>query len=316
MKISKEFKVGLLGVVSLVLLYFGFNFLKGIDLFQRTNHYFALYDNIDGLSISNPVVINGFTVGRVNDIKILQNRSNLIAVEISITESLKLSKGTVARLVNTDFLGSKAIELIPEEKSSELHVHGDTLNSSIDAGISEFIKQSGGRVADNIGITISRVNAILESFQGNSEKINATLVNIESITNNLSKNLPTMEDKLFVLLDNLSQSSNDLSATLVSLRPLLSNFTQITDTIKTLELAATLEKTQVMIDNLNHNLEQIKTGEGTMGKLMHDDSLYVNLNNTARDLDLLLVDFRKNPGRYVQFSLFGKKDKTDDWDDD
>lgn len=315
MKISKEFKVGLLAVVSLVLLYFGFNFLKGIDLFQRTNHYFAVYDNIDGLTISNPVVINGFSVGRVNDIKIMQNRNNLISVEISINESIRLSQGTVARLVNTDFLGSKAIELIPNEKSTVFHLYGDTLNSSIDAGITEFIKQSGGRMADNVGTTISRINSILENFQGNSEKINATLVHIESITENLSRNLPQMESKLFVLLDNLSQNSKELSTTLASLQPLLTNFTQITDTIKTLELAQTLEKTQVMIDNLNANLEQLKSGEGTMGKLMHDDSLYVNLNNTARDLDLLLVDFRKNPGRYVQFSLFGKKEKTDDWED-
>lgn len=318
MKVSKEFKVGLLAVVAMVILYFGFNFLKGIDLFQKTNHYYALYENIDGLTVSNPVVINGYNVGRVNSIRILQEKNNLVAVEISIDSDLKLGLGTIARLVNTDFLGSKAIELILLNGMPSYHVDGDTLNSGIDGGITEFIKESGGGVMDNIAITINRVNAILESFQGNSEKINATLAHIEAITGNLSNNMPVMEDKLYILLDNLGKTSQDLSATLTDLRPVLANANQFTDSLKNLELAATLEKVQIMMDNLNANLESLKDGQGTMGKLLHDDSLYINLNNTARDLDRLLVDFQANPGRYVQFSVFGKKDKSakDDWDDD
>jgi phospholipid/cholesterol/gamma-HCH transport system substrate-binding protein len=317
-KVSKEFKVGLLAVVAMVILYFGFNFLKGIDLFQRTNNYFALYGNIDGLTVSNPVVINGFSVGRVNSIGILQEKHNLVAVEISIDSKLKLSSGTIARLVDTDFLGSKAIELILKPDLGTYHVEGDTLDSGIDGGIADFIKESGGGVMDNIGTTINRVNAILESFQGNSEKMIATLENIEAITANLSSNLPLMENKLYTLLDNLSKTSQDLSATLVDLKPILANASQFTDSLKTLELSATLDKAQIMMDNLNANLESLKDGHGTMGKLMHDDSLYINLNNTARNLDQLLVDFQANPGRYVQFSVFGKKDKSekDDWDDD
>ena len=318
MKVSKEFKVGLLAVVAMVILYFGFNFLKGIDLFQSTNHYYALYGNIDGLTVSNPVVINGFSVGRVNSIRILQEKQNLVAVEISIDSKLQLGNGTIARLVDTDFLGSKAIELILKEGVSTYHVDGDTLNSGIDGGITDFIKESGGGVMDNIGITISRVNAILESFQGNSEKMIATLANIEAITANMSDNLPQMETKLYTLLDNFSTTSQDLSATLADLKPVLANASQFTDSLKSLELSQTLEKAQIMMDNLNANLESLKDGQGTMGKLMHDDSLYINLNNTARDLDRLLIDFQANPGRYVQFSVFGKKDKSrdDDWDDE
>lgn len=309
MKFSKELKVGLLAVVSITILYFGFNFLKGIDLFKNTKVYYALYENIDGLTISNPVIINGLGVGRVSAIDILQEKDNLVSVEIGIESKINLNLGTIARLVNTDFLGSKAIELILSDSSNINYVSGDTLRSEIDAGIAEFLKQSAGPVADNIGTTISRINAILESFQGNSEKINGTLAHIEKITDNLSRNLPHMENKLYVLLDNLNKNSMQLNESLIALKPVLTNAAQLTDSLKALELSKTLTKTQLMLDNLNANLVSLKEGDGTMGKLMTDDSLYIYMSHTARDLDRLLVDFEANPGRYVQFSMFGKKDK-------
>ena len=311
MKISKEFKVGLLAIVSITILYFGFNFLKGIDLFKETNNYYALYENIDGLTASNPVIINGLSVGRVSNIQILQKKGNLVSVEMSIDSKIDLNEGTVARLINTDFLGSKAIELILDGSSQVIYDDGDTLKSEVDAGITEFLKQSAGPVADNIGTTITRINAILESFQGNSEKINATLANIEKMTENVTRNLPFMEEKYYVLMDNLSKNSQELNEVLIALKPVLANAAQVTDSLKTLELSKTLGKTQLMLDNLNTNLVSLKEGNGTMGKLLHDDSLYVYLSHTARDLDRLLVDFQENPNRYVQFSMFGKKDKSE-----
>ena len=311
MKISKEFKVGLLAIVSITILYFGFNFLKGIDLFKETNNYYALYENIDGLTASNPVIINGLSVGRVSNIQILQKKGNLVSVEMSIDSKIDLNEGTVARLINTDFLGSKAIELILDGSSQVIYDDGDTLKSEVDAGITEFLKQSAGPVADNIGTTITRINAILESFQGNSEKINATLANIEKMTENVTRNLPFMEEKYYVLMDNLSKNSQELNEVLIALKPVLANAAQVTDSLKTLELSKTLGKTQLMLDNLNTNLVSLMEGNGTMGKLLHDDSLYVYLSHTARDLDRLLVDFQENPNRYVQFSMFGKKDKSE-----
>ena len=311
MKISKEFKVGILAIVSMTILYFGFNFLKGIDLFKDTNNYYALYENIDGLTVSNPVIINGLSVGRVNNIEILQHKNNLVAVEVSIESKIQLADGTIAMLVNTDFLGSKAIELILGAPNNGLHADGDTLKSEVDAGITEFLKQNAGPVADNIGTTITRINAILESFQGNSEKINATLESVQGIAASLDRQLPVMQNKLIDLLDSLNKNSQELSKVLTGLQPVLANVAQITDSLKTLELAQTLDKTQLMLDNLNASLVSMKEGDGTMGKLMNDDSLYVYLSHTARDLDRLLVDLQSNPDRYVQFSVFGKKDKSE-----
>ncbi|NJN24727.1 MAG: MCE family protein [Cyclobacteriaceae bacterium] len=310
MNISKEFKVGLLAVTSITILYFGFNFLKGIDMFQKTDTYYALYHNIDGLTASNPVIINGMNVGRVGDIRILQDKNNLVLVELNINSDISVSKGTVALLMNTDFLGSKAIELILDEQQTALHNDGDTLKSSMDEGIAEILKQNAGPVADNLGTTISRINAILENFQGNSEQINNSLRNIELMSGNLNSNLPVMETKLYTLLDNLNKNSAELSSLLTGLKPVMENVGQLTDSLKNLEFAQTLDKAQIMLGNLNDNMVSIKEGQGTLGKLMTDDSLYVYLSNTARDLDRLLVDVQENPGRYVQVSVFGKKDKS------
>jgi phospholipid/cholesterol/gamma-HCH transport system substrate-binding protein len=300
-----------LAIVAIVTLYFGFNFLKGIDLFTDSNNYYALYHNIDGLTVSNPVVINGLSVGRVSNIDILQDKGNIVAVEVNISSKIKLRQGTLARLVNTDFLGSKAIELMLSDTSSLYYADGDTLNSRVDEGITEFLKQNAAPVADNIGTTIARINVILENFQGNSEKINATLDNIEGITASLNQKMPAMQDRIIWLLDSLNKNSQELSVVMASLKPILANVGQITDSLKTLELSKTLEKAQTTLDNMNANLEDLKAGEGTMGKLMHDDSLYIYLSNTARDLDRLFVDMEENPRRYVHFSLFGKNDKSE-----
>jgi phospholipid/cholesterol/gamma-HCH transport system substrate-binding protein len=214
-------------------------------------------------------------------------------------------------LINTDFLGSKAIELILSDSSNYYYDDGDTLRSAVDEGITEFLKESAGPVAANIETTISRINAILENFQGNSEKINKTLENLEGISRNLNRRLPTMQDTLVVLLSNLNTNSRELSEVLTGLKPVLDNAAQITDSLKAVDFAKTFDKTQLMLDNLNASLANLKEGNGTMGKLIHDDSLYVYLSNTARDLDKLLVDLQENPGRYVQFSMFGKKDKSE-----
>jgi phospholipid/cholesterol/gamma-HCH transport system substrate-binding protein len=248
------------------------------------------------------------SVGRVSQIGILQQKGNVVAVEMTISSKIRLAKGTVARLVNTDFLGSKAIELKLTDNDS-FFMDGDTLRSDVDEGIAEFLKQSAGPVADNLGTTIARFNEILGNFQGNSENINEILDHLKGISAKLDQQLPEMQEKTIVLMDGLSRNSRELSDLMQRLKPIMADVNQITDSVKTLELSQTLTKTQQMLDNLNASLEQLKTGEGTMGKLMYDDSLYIYLSHTARDLDRLLVDLEARPGRYVQFSVFGKKDR-------
>ncbi len=309
--ISKEFKVGLMGIISLVIFYFGFNYLKGIDFFSSTNTFYALYKNIDGLSPSNPVIINGLTVGRVGEIRILQNKQDKILVELDVNSDIQVWQGSTAKLVNLDFLGSKAIELILSDSTNLVYESGDTLNSAVDQGITKFLEQSAGHMADNLGATISRINDILDSFKGNSEKINNTLANIEGVTRELKNSLPALMDTLQQTLNSYKNNSKELSGFMADIKPTTENLAGFTDSLANLQLGAMVNEMTLTLNRLNTMLDSVNSGRGTIGKLMSDDSLYVYLSNTARDLDSLLVDLQARPQRYVQFSMFGKKDKSE-----
>jgi phospholipid/cholesterol/gamma-HCH transport system substrate-binding protein len=308
--ISKEFKVGILAIVSIVILYLGFNFLKGIDFFSSTNTYYAFYKDIDGLTVSNPVIINGLTVGRIDDISIRQDLGNKVLVELSVDSDIMINRGSEARLVNLDFMGSKAIEVILLSSGTSYYEPEDTLASTVKRGISELLSQNAEPMTDELSQTISTLNEILLNFKGNSLVINATLENILKITEELSNDLPEMGDKATILMDNLNKNSEELSEAMGELKPILQKAGQFTDSLSTVEINTAFKTLQSNLTNLNTSLERLNRGEGTMGKMMNDDSLYIYLSHTARDLDRLLVDLQANPQRYVQVSVFGKKDKT------
>jgi len=307
--ISKELKVGLLATVSITLLYFGFNFLKGIDFFSTSNKYYTFYENIGGLTVSNPVIINGYSVGRVSDITIVQKNNNQVLVEIDVESNIKLNKGTVATLINQDFLGSKAIELVLSNQDNH-YQDGDTLKSDVDEGLDAILEEGEKFVKDDLGITMSRLNHILEGLAGNSDKINATLENFQA-TSEAAKNI--MEDNernIAQLLANLNTTTSNLNTILnKDLKPVLTKANVFVDTLNALELGQTIAKAQLVLGEVKRAVDTLTTGQGSIGKFMHDDSLYNNLNKAAADLDSLLLDIEENPGRYVHISVFGKKDK-------
>lgn len=309
--LSKEFKVGLMGIISLAIFYFGFNYLKGIDFFSSNSTYYALYKNIDGLSPSNPVIINGLTVGRVGKIKILQNKNDRILVELNVDSDIQVRKGSTAKLFNLDFLGSKAIELILSDSTTEVYESGDTLLSEVDQGITAFLEQSAGHMADNLGATIGRINDILDSFKGNSEKINHSLSNIEGITKELNKSLPALITELKSTLNSYKRNSDEISGFMADIKPTTDHLASFSDSLANLQLGTMINELTLTLNKLNVVLDSVNQGQGTIGKLISDDSLYIYLSNTARDLDLLLVDLEARPERYVQFSMFGKKDKSE-----
>ncbi len=305
MRFSKEFKVGLLAVVSITILYLGFNFLKGEDFFSSSNSYYVIYEEIDGLSLSNNVILNGFAVGRVSNMTILPNRQNNILVEIDIDNRIALGKKTVAVLKNSDVLGTKSIELLIESPLTDRLDDGDTLIAEIDKGIASVLMESAGSVTEDIGTTIKRLNIILESLANNTGNITNTLNNVEQTSRQLRGIVTENRDQMNQMLKNYNEVAVDLSKTLREVPPVLIKAGQVADSLQSLEFSQTLAKTQEAIGNLNQALVKINEGQGTLAQLINNDSLYVNLNNAAQDLDKLLIDFRENPGRYVNFSLFG-----------
>lgn len=294
---SKEVKVGLFAIISGAILYLGFNYLKGIDFFSPTNKYYVLYKNIDGLNVSNPVIVNGYAVGRVSSIGILQNRGNRIIVELDVDERVVLGDSTVAQLTNSDFLGSKAILLQIGDLSKPLQ-SGDTLRSDVDKGIAALF-ESAEPITANLAVTIRRINEILLGMEGAGEDIktvlktlNRTLKGVNQFVRQNNANLKQTLTGVNTLLANVNDKVD-------MLEPVLTNADSTLDMVKNLPLDSTLNELNGTLAELTLIMEDINAGKGTVGKILKEDSLYNNLNKTIEDLDQLLIHFDENPKHFL-----------------
>tara|TARA_Y100000768_G_scaffold387678_1_gene379765 strand:- start:1679 stop:2629 length:951 start_codon:yes stop_codon:yes gene_type:complete len=303
---SKEIKVGLIGVIGLVLFYLGSNFLKGIDFFSPINRYYAVYENVDGLIVANPVIVNGYSVGRVSEIRILQDRDNKILVSMDIDKDLIIGKSSKATLSSNDFLGSKAIVLSIGDISSPIS-EGDTIMSEIAGGLSELLEKATP-ITDNLGVTISRLNDILASLRGSGDMITTTLDNLNNVLTNTNNLIDTNEETITSTLDNLNNLTDDLSKKLNDIDPIIKGANDMISNLSSVDFENTFNQIDILISSANGVFDDIESGEGgTLSLLLSDDSLYNNLNKTAFDLDKLLQHINENPKHF--FAPLGKSRK-------
>tara|TARA_B100001057_G_scaffold496908_1_gene599653 strand:- start:395 stop:1345 length:951 start_codon:yes stop_codon:yes gene_type:complete len=303
---SKEIKVGLIGVIGLVLFYLGSNFLKGIDFFSPINRYYAVYENVDGLIVANPVIVNGYSVGRVSEIRILQDRDNKILVSMDIDKGLIIGKSSKATLSSNDFLGSKAIVLSIGDISSPIS-EGDTIMSEIAGGLSELLEKATP-ITDNLGVTISRLNDILASLRGSGDMITTTLDNLNSVLTNTNNLIDTNEETITSTLDNLNNLTDDLSKKLNDIDPIIKGANDMISNLSSVDFENTFNQIDILLSSANGVFDDIESGEGgTLSLLLSDDSLYNNLNKTAFDLDKLLKHINENPKHF--FAPLGKSRK-------
>ncbi len=307
---TKEFKVGLVIALAIVMLYFGFNYLKGIDFFSATNKYYAIYDNIDQLAISNPVLINGYPVGRVSRIQILQNRQHKVLVEFDIESAIKLTDSTTA-ILNSALLGGKSV-LLRIGVSKRLIKPGDTLRSEVAKGMFDVISETATPVATDLQTTLRKFNVIVDNLLKNSKQLEVIFSKLQTTPDLLNKTLATADGKIVELSSTFKKVAENLDGTITELRPTLINFKTLSDSLKVLKLNQTLTKTQQTIANLNQTLSRLNKGDNTMSKLMTEDTLYVNLNKLIKSLDSLAVHLNTNPKHFL--APLGKSKKKIDRD--
>jgi phospholipid/cholesterol/gamma-HCH transport system substrate-binding protein len=310
-KISKEVKVGLLALISGVILYLGFNFLKGSDFFSPNNNYYVVYDNIGGLTESNTVMLNGWAVGRVKKIELLQNQGNKLRVTLDINKDVILTDSTAAVLASSSVLGGKAITLSIGSGNRVLQDE-DTLIAATEKNLTEMINEKITPITENVDTALVNLNVLIRKFQAMSGNIDATLVNLRATSSTLNSTLTQNQRAIQGIANNLNTLSASMNDPQTGVRPLLGKFNSFADTLSQMQLAQTVERTNRSIANLNQMLSQINQGQGSLGKLTKNDSLYNNLNQFAADLDALVVDLKENPKRYVSISVFGRKDKDKD----
>ena len=304
MNISKEVKVGLFMISSMVLLYIGFYYLKGIDFFSTDKKYYAVYTNIDGLTESNQIFLNGLAVGRVSNTQIQQSRNRVI-VELSIDSEIVLNKASVA-VLNGELLGGRFIQLIPG-KSPELLAPKDTITTDVAKGLTELITENAQPVAANLQTTLTKLNNILDTLALSAVLVNQTLSDFRTTSQRVNSALGSAQGNLDSLSSTYDQVGRKLNTTLSNLQPTLQNFKILSDSLKMIQLNGTVRKAQVAITNLNQTLEKLNKGDNSASKFLTEDSLYVNLNNLLQNLDSLATHFNENPRHFL--APLGKSSK-------
>ena len=294
---NKEFKVGLFVAAAMALLYFGFNYLKGIDFFSSTNKYYAVYENVDQLAASNPILVNGFAVGRVSKIKILQERQNKILVELDIDSDVILGDSSKA-ILNSDFLGGKSIILSIGRITKRLQPK-DTLLAEVAKGMFDVISETATPVADNVQTTLRKFNLIIDNLTKNSQQLELIFAKLLVTPDLINQTLRTTNGKVEDLSGNFKEVAVNINGTLAELKPTLANFKIISDSLKQMQLNETIAKTQRTLSQLNETLSKLNNGNNTASKLMTEDSLYVNLNNLLMHLDTLANNFNNNPRHFL-----------------
>jgi phospholipid/cholesterol/gamma-HCH transport system substrate-binding protein len=305
-KISREIKVALLGIVAAVLLYFGIVYLKGSEVFSKVNTFYVVYDNVDGLSVSNPVLLNGIQVGSVQNMELLTDRANQIQVELEVRKDLQIGDSTIASLGNSDLLGSKAITLFLGN-SSKKYNGGEELISFKETSITDMLSSKSVPVIDKVDTTLARVNRLLDSEAKNN--LQQILANSNATTKTLNEILLANQRNISEITTNLSRLTSSLQQTQRHIDRLAINMGDITDTLKRVEINRLVNSTNDAVSELQTAVAKLNSNQGSMGKLMNDEALYTNLSRSTEALNLLLRDIQAYPKRYVQFSLIGRRDK-------
>ena len=296
---SKEVKIALVAICGLVILFFGMNFLKGLNLFSSANKYYISFKDISGLSSSSPIYADGYQVGVVKAIKYDYNKAGDIIVETDINEQLRIPKGSSAEIIS-DMLGNVKINLLLATNPRERVTPGDTIQGGINDGALGKMKNMIPTVAEilpKIDTIVTKLNILLAN-----PAINHSLQNVETVTGNLT----VTTRRLNSLLASLESSVPGMVSRTDSV---LDNANAFAKNINQIDVAGTMARVDETLADVKKFTEQLNNNQGTLGLLMRDPSLYNNLNSTMRSADSLLIDLKAHPKRYVHFSLFGRKDK-------
>ena len=305
MKLSKEIKVGLFAIGTITMFYMGFNFLKGIEFFSRTNRYYVLYEDVGGLTKSNPVTISGFNVGRVADIRLLQNNGNIVFVALDIDREIILGDSAVAKL-DANFLGEVSIVVDVGDILRPIKPF-DTLYSRVDPGLTEMLVSSAQPITDNLPVTIANLNALLEDLQGSGDGLKKALASFTATSNTLNYTLRENREEIRGAVTAYKELAIKLNSSMDEIKPLIAKFSVLADSLNNLELANTVKKLNIMLEETTATVSAFRNKESTLGKLMYEDSLYNNLNKTMLDLDSLLLHMNENPKHF--FGPLGKSRK-------
>jgi len=311
LKISREVKTALLVIAGIVLFIFGFNYLKGKNLLSSDRTYFAVFNNVEGLTPSTPVTINGLNVGSVQSIEFNDDTGKLL-VTMNITKEFGFSKNSEAQLYEAGLIGGKSIAIVPKFDNSAIAESGAFLKGTVKAGLSELVNQKLTPLQEKIELMMVSADSVLTNINDVFDaQTKANLRNSIAQLNTTMGSFETLSASMNTLIDTNKQK---LDNTLTNLDKVSTDFSKISGALVEADLKETIEDLQKTVNNFNQILASVENGEGSIGKLLKDEKLYNNLEGASKQLEELLEDLKLNPKRYMHFSLFGKKQKQYDAD--
>ena len=304
MKITREVKTAILVISGILLFVYLFNFLKGNDLFDSSRTYYTVYNNVEGLTPSTPVTINGLNVGKVLEIGFTDDGTGKLLVKLAVENEFEFSKNSEAQLYEAGLIGGKAIAIIPAFDNAENAVKGTYLKGSVKAGLTELVNKRLTPLQEKLETTIVSADSLLTNL--NSVFDTKTKAHLKNSIAELNSTITSFKTTSTSLNELVTSNQEKLNSTLNNVEKISGNLTNITDSIAEADLAKTIKDLQLTITNFNKVLTSIENGEGSMGKLMKEEGLYNNLEGATKELEDLLKDIKLHPKRY--FRILSKKE--------
>jgi phospholipid/cholesterol/gamma-HCH transport system substrate-binding protein len=314
MKFTKEVRIGFLVTISLLIFFAGFYFLKGANLFSGENTYYVFYDNIQGLQTSSSVQIKGLSIGHVAKVKLRGTGKEKILVAIAVSKKVQLPQGSVAELISTDLIGTKAINLELATGSTYMQ-HGDTMQGIVKGGLLDNLSvEIAPLIADirhvvgTLDTVVSGVNLMLGD--DNRQRLSNSIAALEVTMANfaaLAKQLNAQSGQLSSLISNANSITGNLADNNRQINNILRNADTISSQLSGAPIRQTFNDLQMTVTELNGILDKINKNQGSLGMMVHDKQLYQNLTEALKSLDVLMADLKEHPTRYINVTIFGRK---------
>lgn len=320
MKISNETKVGILATFAIVIVILGVNFLKGKNVFSKNVILYAKYTDAQNLQASNPVIMHGFQIGQVDDLELIREDSLNVLVKFHIYGDIEVPKNSVAKIISSDLLGSKAMEILPGDPAlvsgdDKMVSRNDTLTGEVEISLTESVNKVVAPVKEKVEKLISSVDTIMtglnevfntETKQGlrmSFSSIQGSLANLESTTASLDEFVDDETGRIRAIMINVEKIAENIKNNNAAITRAIENFANISDSLRASNLKQTISEANAVVGQVQQIVAGIQKGEGSVGKLLKDDKLYANLEKASKNLDKLVLDLKNNPGRYLNVSL-------------
>ncbi len=313
--IRREVKLAITAIAALIILIWGINFLKARALFDKNNVFYGVYDRIDGLKVSSSVIYRGYSVGQVNSVSFTGERFDKVLVQFTVGKKLKMPSNSIAAIQSADLMGSKAINLVPGDAMTYAQ-SGDTLRTQLELGIMEQLNghlEPLKKKAENIMVSLDTVLLALQeifsenakgNIRGSLKSVSRTLEHVEKASGALHKMLSEESGRVSDILENINSITENLEGSNTEITRSLSNITTISDSLKAINLNNSIRYLNGVLIQVDSIVRKINRGKGSLGGMVNDAELYYNLTAVSDNLDKLLTEFRQNPKRFVNLSIF------------